>query len=302
MNIIQTQNLTKKIGSSSAVEGLSLRVAEGEIYGFLGLNGAGKTTTIRMLLGMIAPTSGSITLFGKELVRKPDIWNDVGYMVETPHAYPDLSVWENLEIIARLRGIFTKNLVNEVIERLHLTQYRDKQAKHLSLGNAQRLGLAKALMHKPKLLLLDEPINGLDPAGILEVREMLQELALNGTTIFLSSHILSEMAKLATRIGIIHAGRLLTQVLTEDLEKHLHKTLLLGTRNNAAALELLHGSGFQATMNGDAYLHSTDVRALAHPEALATLCVQASLPLLHLSVVEEDLEQFFLRTIHAKAA
>ncbi len=301
MNIIQTQNLTKKFGSSTAVEGLSLTVAKGEIYGFLGLNGAGKTTTIRMLLGMISPTSGSITLFGKDLARKSDIWNDVGYMVETPHAYPDLSVWENLEIIARLRGIFSKNAVNDVIERLHLTQYRDKQAKHLSLGNAQRLGLAKALMHKPKLLLLDEPINGLDPAGILEVREMLQELALNGTTIFLSSHILSEMAKLATRIGIIHAGRLLTQVLTQDLEKHLHKTLLLGTRNNVAALELLHRSGFQATMNGDTYLHSTDARALAHPEALATLCVQAHLPPQHLSVVEEDLEQFFLRTIHGSA-
>lgn len=298
---MQTHNLTKKFGSATAVEGLSLTVEQGEIYGFLGLNGAGKTTTIRMLLGMIRPTSGSITLFGKDLTRKSDIWNDVGYMVETPHAYPDLSVWENLEIIARLRGIFSKNVVNEVIERLHLTQYRDKQVKYLSLGNVQRLGLAKALMHKPKLLLLDEPINGLDPAGIQELREMLQELARSGTTVFLSSHILSEMAKLATRIGIIHAGRLLTQVLTEDLEHHLYKTLLLGTHNNAAALELLHGNGFQATINGEMYVHSTDARALAHPEELATLCVQANLPPQHLSVVEEDLEQFFLRTIHVKA-
>lgn len=298
MNIIQTQNLTKKFGSASAVQGLSLTVAEGEIYGFLGLNGAGKTTTIRMLLGMIAPTSGSITLFGKDLTRKSDIWNDVGYMVETPHAYPDLSVWENLEIIARLRGIFSKNVVNEVIERLHLTQYRDKQVKHLSLGNVQRLGLAKALMHKPKLLLLDEPINGLDPAGILEVREMLQELARSGTTVFLSSHILSEMAKLATRIGIIHAGRLLKQVFTRDLSDLLERELLIRTGDNQATMKLLQERGFEVVLNGENCLYTKDQRALQHPEDIATLCVAANLPPQYLSVVEEDLEHYFLRTIH----
>lgn len=298
MNIIQTQNLTKKFGSASAVQGLSLTVAEGEIYGFLGLNGAGKTTTIRMLLGMIAPTSGSITLFGKDLTRKSDIWNDVGYMVETPHAYPDLSVWENLEIIARLRGIFSKNVVNEVIERLHLTQYRDKQVKHLSLGNVQRLGLAKALMHKPKLLLLDEPINGLDPAGILEVREMLQELTRSGTTVFLSSHILSEMAKLATRIGIIHAGRLLKQVFTRDLSDLLERELLIRTGDNQATVKLLQERGFEVVLNGENCLHTKDQRALQHPEDIATLCVAANLPPQYLSVVEEDLEHYFLRIIH----
>lgn len=298
MNIIQTQNLTKKFGSASAVQGLSLSVAEGEIYGFLGLNGAGKTTTIRMLLGMIAPTSGSITLFGKDLTRKSDIWHDVGYMVETPHAYPDLSVWENLEIIARLRGIFSKNVVNEVIERLHLTQYRDKQVKHLSLGNVQRLGLAKALMHKPKLLLLDEPINGLDPAGIQEVREMLQELARSGTTVFLSSHILSEMAKLATRIGIIHAGRLLKQVFTRDLSDLLERELLIRTGDNQATMKLLQERGFEVVLNGENCLHTKDQRALQHPEDIATLCVAANLPPQYLSVVEEDLEHYFLRIIH----
>jgi ABC-2 type transport system ATP-binding protein len=298
MTIIQTHNLTKKFGSASAVEGLSLTVEQGEIYGFLGLNGAGKTTTIRMLLGMIRPTSGSITLFGHDLASKPDVWNDVGYMVETPHSYPDLSVWENLEIIARLRGVFSKKVIDEVMERLHLTPYRDKQAKHLSLGNAQRLGLAKALLHKPKLLLLDEPINGLDPAGILEVREMLQEMAHGGTTIFLSSHILSEMAKLATRIGIIHGGRLLKQVFTRDLSGLLERELLLRTHDNHATLSLLQEHGFQAVLNGGNFLHSTDTNALARPEEIASLCVAANLPPQHLSVVEEDLEHYFLRTIH----
>jgi ABC-2 type transport system ATP-binding protein len=296
--IMQTNNLTKKFGSATAVEGLSLTVEQGEIYGFLGLNGAGKTTTIRMLLGMIRPTSGSVSLFGHDLATKPDIWNEVGYMVETPHSYPDLSVWENLEIIARLRGIFSKKVVDEVMERLHLAQYRNKQAKHLSLGNAQRLGLAKALMHKPKLLLLDEPINGLDPAGILEVREMLQEMSHSGTTIFLSSHILSEMAKLATRIGIIHGGRLLKQVFTRYLSGLLERELLLRTRDNQATMRLLQEHGFQAVLNGGNFLHSTDSNALARPEEIASLCVAANLPPQHLSVVEEDLEHYFLRTIH----
>jgi ABC-2 type transport system ATP-binding protein len=278
-------------------------VEEGEIYGFLGLNGAGKTTTIRMLLGMIRPTSGSIRLFGKDLTLTPSaratsVWNDVGYMVETPHAYPDLSVWENLEIIARLRGMFSKSIIDEVIEHLHLTQYRDKKAKHLSLGNAQRLGLAKALIHKPKLLLLDEPINGLDPAGILEVREMLQDLARSGTTIFLSSHILSEIAKLATRIGIIHEGKLLKQVFTADLEHLLNKELLVRTHDNPATHALLQEHGFHAVINGDNFLHCTESNAITRPEYIASLCVAANLPPLHISVVEEDLEHYFLRTIH----
>lgn len=296
--IMQTNNLTKKFGSATAVEELSLTVEQGEIYGFLGLNGAGKTTTIRMLLGMIRPTRGSITLFGHDLASKPDVWNDVGYMVETPHSYPDLSVWENLEVIARLRGIFSKKIVDDVMERLHLTSYRDKHAKHLSLGNAQRLGLAKALMHKPKLLLLDEPINGLDPAGILEVREMLQEMAHGGTTIFLSSHILSEMAKLATRIGIIHGGRLLKQVFTRDLSDLLERELLIRTSDNHATMRLLQERGFEVVLNGEHCLHTKDQRALQHPENIATLCVAANLPPQHLSVVEEDLEHYFLRTIH----
>lgn len=299
MNIIQTDNLTKKFGSATAVQGLSITVCEGEIFGFLGLNGAGKTTTIRMLLGMIRPTSGTIQLFGENLATKPNVWNEVGYMVETPHSYPELTVKENLSIIARLRGLQGAKAIDEVIERLNLVRYRDTEAQHLSLGNAQRLGLAKALIHKPKLLVLDEPINGLDPAGILEIRKMLQELASNGTTIFLSSHILSEMAKLATRIGIIHNGKLLKQLLTTELEQELKKTLLLGTGNNADALKLLQERGFQAIVDDGALLHLTNKHALQYPETIAEMCMESHLSVKHLSVVEEDLEQYFLRTIHA---
>ena len=195
MNIIQTNKLTKRYGDTIAVNSVSIHVKEGEIYGFLGLNGAGKTTTIRLLLGLIKPDSGSCKLFEKEPKQSSDIWNEVGYLIETPHSYPNLSVYENLEVICKLRDISAKSKINEIIDRLKLDPYKNKKEKNLSSGNKQRLGLAKALIHKPKLLLLDEPINGLDPAGIVEIRELLKELAENHkTTIFLSSHILSEIS------------------------------------------------------------------------------------------------------------
>src|SRR5262249_34704690 len=155
----------------TAVEGLSLRVAEGELYAFLGLNGAGKTTTIRMLLGMIRPSRGTVRVLGTRVrpgQREP--WRQVGYLVETPHAYPELGVRENLEAARRLHPGTPRAAVDQTIEQLGLAAYADRRAGTLSLGNAQRLGLAKALLHRPRLLLLDEPANGLDPAGIVEVR------------------------------------------------------------------------------------------------------------------------------------
>jgi ABC-2 type transport system ATP-binding protein len=194
MNIIQTYDLTKTFGDTVAVDHISINVREGEIYGFLGLNGAGKTTLIRLLLGMIKPDSGSISLFGQNAKQGSDIWNNVGYLVETPYAYPNLTVKENLEVFYQLRGLKDRKQIDKIISVLQLDQYKNKKAKYLSLGNSQRLGLAKALLHNPKLLILDEPINGLDPAGIVEVREFLKDLVKNhNTTIFLSSHILSEI-------------------------------------------------------------------------------------------------------------
>src|SRR5262245_45367933 len=194
MNLpIETHDLGKDYGAVRAVEHLSLRVAEGEIYAFLGLNGAGKTTTIRMLLGMIAPTTGYATVLNTRVrpgQREP--WAQVGYLVETPRAYPELSVRENLEVARRLHPGTPVQAVGQMIERLALGEYADRPARSLSLGNAQRLGLAKALLHGPRLLLLDEPANGLDPAGIVEIRELLLALTREqGLTVFLSSHILA---------------------------------------------------------------------------------------------------------------
>ena len=164
MEVLSTQNLTKRYHNLVAVNEVSIHIEEGEIYGFLGLNGAGKTTTIRMLLGMIKPTQGSFQLFGQESPITPDVWNEVGYLVESPHAYPNLSVTENLRVYAKLRGL-EKERIAETIDHLGLTRYQNIRAKNLSMGNQQRLGIAKALMHRPKLLILDEPINGLDPAA-----------------------------------------------------------------------------------------------------------------------------------------
>lgn len=297
MEIIQTNGLSKSFGNTHAVDDISIHVHAGEIYGFLGLNGAGKTTAIRMLLGMIKPSSGSFLLFGKPIRRNSDIWNEVGYLVETPYAYPDLSVEENLEIYFRLRQLQDRRVIAQIIERLQLGPYRNKKARHLSLGNMQRLGLAKALMHKPRLLILDEPINGLDPAGIVEIRELLRELSQAGTTIFLSSHILNEISKIATRIGIIHQGRLVKELQVEELERSLARKLLADTVNNEQAISLLNAKGYQVQINPQGYIEMSTSAALEKPEDVATLLVQAGISPKHLAIFEEDLEHYFLRVI-----
>ena len=230
---IETNNLTKNYRDVRAVNSVNLRVKQGEIYGFLGLNGAGKTTTIRALLGMIRPSEGSVKVLGQALGpdgRGP--WAKVGHLVENPSAYPELSVRENLDIARRLHGITNPKVVDEIIEQLALASYADRRAGALSTGNLQRLGLARALLHSPELLILDEPANGLDPAGVVEIRELLRTLVHeNGVTIFMSSHILTEVDRLATRIGIIHNGNLIEELDTDKLENLRSKRLEIRTRN-----------------------------------------------------------------------
>jgi len=298
MNIIQTENLTKKFGDTFAVDDVSINVRQGEIYGFLGLNGAGKTTTIRLLLGMIKPNSGTISLFGQKAKQASEIWNDVGYLVEAPYSYPDLTVKENLEVFYHLRGLKDKNSINEIIHVLQLEHFKHRKAKFLSTGNSQRLGLAKALIHNPKLLLLDEPINGLDPAGIVEIREFLKDLVKNhGTTIFLSSHILSEISKIATRIGIVHNGRLIKEINTGDLDQQIIKKLSVNTSDNHKAQKILKDKNIIATINEVGILESEDSTAIGQPEFISTLFVNSGLPPKMINLIEEDLESYFLRMI-----
>ncbi|HET6557008.1 MAG TPA: ABC transporter ATP-binding protein [Prolixibacteraceae bacterium] len=298
MNIIETENLTKRFKDTTALEGVSINVREGEIYGFLGLNGAGKTTTIRLLLGMIKPDEGIVSLFGQRAEQASRIWNDVGYLVETPYSYPDLTVKENLEVCYRLRGLKDKKQIDTIIKVLQLEPYKDKKAKYLSLGNGQRLGLAKALIHRPRLLILDEPINGLDPAGIVEIREFLKELVRNNhTTIFLSSHILSEISKVATRIGIVHQGRLIKEINTNELDQQVIKKLMINTSDNHKALQAMNIEGYKAKINGSGYIETTENRAVAQPEILSSLLVNSGFPPKMIYVDEEDLEAYFLRII-----
>jgi len=209
---ITTRSLTKRYRDVVAVDALDLDVRRGEIYGFLGRNGAGKTTTIRMLLGLIRPSSGEVTVLGRRITPgETDVFAHVGYLVETATAYPNLTVRENLDIQRRLTGA-PAGAIDETIELLRLSAYADRVSGTLSLGNKQRLALARALLHSPELLILDEPANALDPAGIVEVRNLLRSLAdERGVTVFMSSHILAEVAHLADRIGIVHEGRLIEE-------------------------------------------------------------------------------------------
>jgi len=300
MEIIKTNTVTKYFGTTPAADDISIHVKEGKIDGFLGLNGAGKSTLIRMLLGMIKPDKGNISLFGKRLTPQFDQWNDIGYMVETPFSYPNLSVTENLKVYYKLRQLTQPTLIDDIIEKLKLTNYKDKKANVLSLGNQQRLGLAKAFMHQPKLLILDEPINGLDPEGIVEVRELLVNLAHNGSTIFLSSHILGEISKIANRIGIIHEGKLVKELTAKELNDQLIKKILVKTCDNTKAVQELLSSNYKAELTNNSEIEITDSDAILHPENISKLLVEKNLSPQQVYLFTEDLEMYFLRTIRNK--
>ena len=298
---IATTGLSKQYrGGVLAVDQVDLRVARGEIYAFLGLNGAGKSTTIRMLLGMIRPTAGHAELFG-DRVRSgaTDLWRRVGYLVESATAYQELTVRENLDIARRLAGIPNASGVDRVLERLALHAYADRRAGTLSLGNLQRLALARALLPSPELLILDEPANGLDPAGVIEIRDLLRSLAAEGVTVFMSSHILGEVDRLATRVGIVHRGRLVEELDHDALEAHRDRRLEVESRDLERAEEVLRGAGFsprsRMATDGHGVLELRESQALEAPDEVATLLVRAGTPPTRLAVARESLEDHFIR-------
>jgi len=293
---IETNALSKSYGAVRAVDAVSLRVAPGEIYGFIGLNGAGKTTTIRLLLGMVRPNTGSVHVLGQPVGpngRGP--WRRVGHLVENPSAYPELSVRENLEIARRLQGIRDKNTTQRVIEHLALSEYAGRKAGTLSTGNLQRLALSRALLHEPELLILDEPANGLDPAGVVEIRELLARLAHeNGVTVFMSSHILTEVDRLADRIGIIHQGRLIEELEADEMEQLRSPRLEVQARDLPAAQRALAQAGYACKASDDT-LWLTETRAIEAPDEVAAILVNAGAAPTRLAVEQEDLENYFLR-------
>jgi len=241
MNIIQTHDLCKQYGSALRVSHLNLNVPEGSIYGFLGPNGAGKSTTLKMILGLVRPTAGSIRVLEKDMDsgNRLSVLRQVGSLIESPSYYGHLTGEENLRIVQTLRGVPEKN-IREVLQIVRLDGQREKKVAHYSLGMKQRLGLAAALLGYPKLLILDEPTNGLDPAGIQEMRELICDLPGRfGMTVVVSSHLLSEIDQMANHVAIIREGELVFQDSLEALHGRSRHHLALRTTNNTVARSLL---------------------------------------------------------------
>lgn len=250
--IIATENLSKEYDGVYRVQDLDIRVKEGDIYGFLGPNGAGKSTTMKMLLGLVKPTSGTIEIMGKLFNEKnrKGILHSVGSLIEAPSYYGHLTGHENMEIIRRLLDLPKKN-IEEAVHIVRMENQMEKKVKNYSLGMKQRLGIAMALARFPKLLILDEPTNGLDPAGIEEMRELIKMLPKQyGMTVMISSHILSEIDQMATVVGIINQGCLIFQERMSVLDMQREPQIILRTSDNNHAFQLLKKANPQRTTDG----------------------------------------------------
>ena len=294
MAVIQTMGLSKRYKNRWAVDHLDLQVEQGDIYGFIGRNGAGKSTTLKLLCGLARPTMGEILLFGKP-VRDPVARRRVGALIEQPGLYPDLSGRENLRLYAGLLGLDSpERQTDEVMEIMGLSPGEKKPVRHYSMGMKQRLGVGLALLGGPDLLLLDEPINGLDPEGIRQMRDLLLRLNRErGLTILISSHILGELSKIATRYGIIQQGRLVEQLTAGELEQkctdYLH--IKADQPQKAAALleQQLHLTRWEMRPEGELRIYET-----ADARAVGQLLAQAGIAVEEMGLHRQDLEGYFL--------
>jgi ABC-type multidrug transport system ATPase subunit len=292
--VIVTRALTKSFGGVRAVDQIDLDVQEGERYGFLGPNGSGKTTTVRMLLGLVFATSGEIELLGRAVpARVGEVLPDVGALVEGPAAYPHLSARTNLDLLdaagprrRRMSGRARRARIDEVLDTVGLGGVGRKPVGAYSLGMRQRLGLAAALLNRPRLLVLDEPTNGLDPQGIQEVRELLLQLNREGTTVFLSSHLLAEVEQLCTRVGVMDRGRLVAQLAMDDVRRPTGRAVVR-VGDPAAAHALLDGR--VAERSGDRLI-VTDVPV----EELTRRLVGAGIDVLEAVPERDSLESLVL--------
>lgn len=243
--IIETNKLSKKFGNLTAVDNINLQVPKGRIYGFLGPNGAGKSTTIRMLLGLVRPTNGNVTIFGKPMKEsRLEILKNIGSMVEYPSYYGHLTAYENLDLARRILEVDQKE-IDRVLEIVKLTDVKNKVVKKFSLGMKQRLGIAQALLGNPELLILDEPTNGLDPSGIHEIRDLIRSLPkTQGVTVFVSSHILNEIELIASHVGIMKKGKLIFQGTIDELKGKSRTEIRMDVRPAEAALKQLTTKGY----------------------------------------------------------
>jgi ABC-type multidrug transport system ATPase subunit len=246
MAILKVENISKHFGNLKAVDELSFEVAAGEVFGFLGQNGSGKSTTIRMLLSLIHPTSGTIELFGKSLQKERNqILEQVGAIIERPDLYPYLSAREHLQLFAKVRKQkINAHAIEDTLDKVGLLDRAKDKVQTFSLGMKQRLGIAIALVHNPQLIILDEPTNGLDPQGIADIRKLIQDLAKEGKTILVSSHLLAEIEQVATQILIIHKGKKVVEGNTQALLDPQMKIVQLKTLDDQLALQVLQTSSF----------------------------------------------------------
>ena len=254
--VLRTRNLSKHYGNRLAVNNLNLEVRRGEIFGFLGPNGAGKTTTIRMALGLIAPTSGSVEILGLDVAtQRANVLPRVGALVETPALYLYLSGRDNLRAVASVLGGVPKTRIDAVLELVGLSARQKDRVRTYSLGMKQRLGVAMALLQDPDVLVLDEPANGLDPAGIVEMRDLMHRLSAEGKTVFISSHLLPEVQQICTRVAIINLGKLVTEATIEELtSRHGEFAVTLDRAEQALALIRAQTWGRDAHLDADGTL------------------------------------------------
>ncbi|PGM33730.1 bacitracin ABC transporter ATP-binding protein [Bacillus cereus] len=291
--IIETEDLTKTYGAVNCVNQLQMQVGKGDIYGFLGPNGAGKTTTIRMLLGLIKPTKGNIKVFNRDLkTNRIDILREVGSLVESPSYYGHLTGHENLEVIRQMLQIPKKN-IDEVLRIVRLEKQKDKLVKQYSLGMKQRLGIAMALLGNPKLLILDEPTNGLDPAGIQEIRELIKQLPKQyDMTVVISSHLLNEMDQIATQVGIINSGQLIFQDKIEVLRKKSQASMKIRVNDVVKAHQILEQHQIHLGLEGDCLVtHQQEDHLISH---INHLLVQQNISVYRIEEEKHTLEEIFL--------
>lgn len=295
--ILKTTDLSKYYKNKKAVNGVNINVKKGDIYGFLGQNGAGKTTTIRMVMGLIKPTRGEVSLFGeKVLPGQHSHYGRIGSIIETAGFYPNLTAAENLEIHRRLMGVTNKNYLEEALELTGIADVRNKKVKGFSLGMKQRLGISRALLHRPELLVLDEPTNGLDPVGIKEIRKLILDLSVKRKiTVFLSSHILSEIQQIATRIGIIHNGILVEEIEFETLKQKSRNYIELKINDDKKAAFLLEKSlgitDYKVIEQGVIRVYERLNESAAFNRVLS----ENGLEISGMSVMNDTLEDYFLQ-------
>ncbi len=295
--VIETKNLTKVYGDKKSVSNLNIHVKKKRIYGLLGRNGAGKTTTMKMLLGLTPATSGEVVIFGKNIVgNEKKILPRIGCLIESPGFYPNLTGTENLQIFAELRGVPKRNAIRESLKLVGL-EYKDKKLfSQYSLGMKQRLAIALAIMHDPEVLILDEPINGLDPIGIAEVRKFIKELCeIKGKTIIISSHILSEISLLADDIGIIDNGILLEELTLDELEqknkKYVHFTITEAMRAARVLTQDYGTQKFKVVDDHNIYLYDTELPI----GAINRDFINAGIDVFEAHLCEDTLEDYFKR-------